>query len=196
MNYRRIQSISYFLIGLLALSAETHARGKKDKATEEEPQDAIEVLGHVPLTGASITRFLTTQHYSSYYLYVEHEGGKTVTLIDVTKASGPVVVADVAYPAGQQSSSLFAVAGTAALVTESQAGPAASSPAQTVHLMDLSDPQHPAVTREFRGVTAMTKDEQRGLIFVAASDGIWILHQSLAFDPEMLKQWLRQVSAP
>jgi hypothetical protein len=42
----------------------------------------------------------------------------------------------------------------------------------------------------------MSRDDQRGLIFVANADGIWILHQELALDPEMLKEWIRQASAP
>ena len=54
--------------------------------------------------------------------------------------------------------------------------------------MDFSDPQHPKVAREFAGVTAITTDD--GLIFLANADGIWILHQTLAEDPEVEKATL------
>jgi hypothetical protein len=62
--------------------------------------------------------------------------------------------------------------------------------------MDLSDLQHPIVAREFRGVTAIAGEGRRGLIFLANSDGIWLLQQSLALDPEILKEWIRQASSP
>ena len=43
------------------------------------------MVGHIPLTGGPVKRFLATQHYSSYYLYAEHENGGNLTLIDITK---------------------------------------------------------------------------------------------------------------
>jgi hypothetical protein len=91
------------------------------------------------------------------------------------------------------SGSLFAVAGTAALVTEAQSGSTSSPASQTVRIMDFSDPRHPKVAREFAGVTAMSRDERRGLIFVANPEGIWILHQSFAEDPEVQKAYAYRV---
>ena len=38
--------------------------------------------------------------------------------------------------------------------------------------------------------------DERGLIFVANGERIWILRQNLALDPQMLEEWLRQVTAP
>src|SRR5271168_2482631 len=90
----------------------------KDKKTKPAPpKDEIEVVGHIPLTNGPVKRFLATQHYSSYYLYAEHEAGGNVTLIDVTKTKQPAVLADVAYAPGSASGSLSVVAGTAALVS-------------------------------------------------------------------------------
>jgi hypothetical protein len=172
------------------------AKTKKVKPAQKDPQDQIKVVGHIPVPGDPITSFVVTQHYSQYYLYAEHQGGKDVTLIDITNTAHPVVLSDVKYPSGEGSASLFAVSGTAALITEGQSSSQAVPASQTIRIMDLSDPQHPAVAREFLGVTAISRDAQRGLIFLANADGVWILQQSLALDPEMLKAWLRQVSAP
>jgi hypothetical protein len=167
------------------------AKTKKVKAVAKAPQDEIQVVGHLPLTGGPVTRFMVTQHYSSTYLYAEHETGANITLVDVTKIDKPVVLADVAYPAGGGSGSLFAVAGTAALVTEPQGPSVPTSPSQNVRIMDFSDPQRPKVAREFEGVTAITSDH--GLIFLANADGIWILRQTLAEDPEVEKAYAHQV---
>jgi hypothetical protein len=180
------------LSGMLLFSTGLEAKDKKVKAAPKEPQDAIEVVGHIPLTNGSVRRFLSTQHYSSYYLYAEHDANKGVTLIDVTKPTRPSVLGDVEYAPGGGSASLFVVAGTAAMVTDQPATAAVSSP-QTIRIMDFSDPLHPKIAREFSGVTAVSRDERRGLIFVADAQGIWILHQNLAEDPEVEKAYAHHV---
>ena len=181
------------LFGIIVLPCAAQSKTKKSKPTPKEPQDEIAVVGHISLTDGPVRRFMTTQHYSSYYLYAERDAGKSVTLIDVTKVARPSVLADVAYPFDGGSGSLFAVAGTAALVTDEHGGPAQASIPQTIRIMDFSDPQHPKVAREFAGVTAMSRDDRRGLIFVANTEGIWILHQTLAEDPEVEKAYANYV---
>lgn len=191
MRSARFSVITLF-VGVLVFSPDALCKGKKKKAPPQDPQDAIEVVGHIPVTGGPVTRFLSTTHYSSYYLYVEHDGSKNVTLIDISKAAQPVVLADIPSSANGGSGSLFAVAGTAALITE----PAGSVPAvkpQTIRIMDFSDPKQPKVAREFAGVTAISRDDQRGLIFLANPEGIWILHQNFALDPEVEKEYARHV---
>jgi len=161
----------------------------KNKSPKADPKDEIEVVGHIPVAGGPVNRFVATQHYSSYYLYAERASGENVTLIDVTKASQPAILGEVAYTPGGGSGSLSAVAGTAALVSSQAATPVAAASPQTVKIMDLSDPQNPKVTREFTGITALSKDDSRGLIFVANADGIWILKQHFALDPEVQKAY-------
>jgi hypothetical protein len=177
---------------LLILAAAAPAKDKKPKTPPKDPQDEIEVVGHVPLTGGAVRRFLPTQHYSSFYLYAEREAGKNVTLIDVTSAVHAAILADVAFPSNA-GASLFAVAGAAALVTEDQAAPTAAAPPQTIRIMDLSDALHPKVAREFTGVTAIARDDRRGLIFLANPEGLWILHQTFAEDPEVRKAYDRYI---
>ena len=149
------------------------------------------MVDHLPLADGAITGFVPTQHYSSYYLYVEHEGGKNLTLIDVTRANRPALLADVTdAPSAGTGTNLFAVAGTAALLTDVPIVATGAAPtARTVRIMDFSDARHPRVSREFTGVTAMSRDERRGMIFLANGDGVWILRQSLATDPEVEKEY-------
>ena len=117
----------------------------------------------------------------------------SVTLIDVTNTNRPAVLADVAYAPNGGSESLSVVAGTAALVTSESGAPGTAKAPQTVRIMDFSDPQNPKIAREFTGVTAMSKDDRRGLIFVANSEGIWILRQHLAEDPDVEKAYANYV---
>ena len=190
MNLRR----PTLLVGIifLVLSPAVEGKGKNKKPPPKDPQDAIEVVGHIPPTGGAVARFLTTQHYSSYYLYVEHGDGKNVTLIDVSQTTQPVVLADILSVPNGGSGSLFAVAGTAALISEQATNVPEATP-QTIRIMDFSDPKQPKLAREFSGVTAMSRDERRGLIFLANTEGIWILHQSFAEDPEIEREYARHV---
>ena len=185
-------TVVFVAVGLLALSPDAQCKDKKKKPPPKDPQDAIEVVGHIPPTGETVARFLTTQHYSSYYLYVEHQGGKNVTLIDVSQTTQPLVLADIPSAPSGGSASLFAVAGTAALISEQTATAPPVNP-QTIRIMDFSDPKQPKVAREFAGVTAMSRDDRRGLIFLANPEGIWILHQDFAEDPEVEREYARHV---
>jgi hypothetical protein len=160
----------------------------KNKKPQADPQDQIDVVGQIPPTGGVVNRFIATQHYSSYYLYAEHPDGK-LTLIDVTKTDHPAVLADVAYAPDSGTGSVSAVAGTAALVSSQPAAPAVAAAPQTIKIMDLSDPKNPKVAREFTGVTALSKDAGRGLIFLANPEGIWILRQHFAEDPEVQRAY-------
>lgn len=187
------RSVALVLLGALALASSAHAKDKKAKIAPAAPKDEIEVVGHIPATNGPVQGFFTTQHYSSYYLYAQHQAGQNVTLIDVTNSAHPALLADVAYTPGGESESLSVVAGTAALVTSQPVSSAASTVPQNIKIMDFSDPQNPKVAHEFTGVTAMTRDEHRGLIFVANTDGIWILHQRLAEDPAVEKAYANYV---
>jgi hypothetical protein len=184
--------IAILALGIaLPLAAPLGAKDKTPKTPNKAPQDTIEVVAQIPAGSGSVRRFLSTDHYSSHYLYAEHDAGGSVTLIDITSANRPVVLGEVAYPAGTGSGSLVVVAGTAALETSS-AAPMPSAP-QTLRIFDFSDPQHPTVSREFNGVTAIDRDDRRGLIFLANAEGIWILHQNRAQDPEVEKAYAHHV---
>jgi hypothetical protein len=182
-----------FARGFLIVAAVASGALAKDKTPKPQPKDTIEVVGHIPLSGSPVVRFQSTQHYSSYYLYAEHDSGAGVTLIDVTKAGHPSILADVPYAPNSSnagSQDLLVVAGTAALVDSGSVTASAASPkTQTLRIMDFSDPQHPTVAREFTGVTAIGRNDARGLIFVANSEGIWILQQHLAEDPAVQKAY-------
>jgi len=192
-SYPRRLHFLMLICSVLAFPASAQSKTKKDKPASNDSKDAIEVVGHVPLSNGPVRRFFTTQHYSGYYLYAERDAGKGVTLIDVSKVSKPVVLSEVAWDSNGGSGSLFAVTGTAAVMTDEQAETKPVDKPQTIRVMDFSDVLHPRVSLEFKGVTAVGRDERRGLIFVANAEGIWILRQTLAYDPEMMKAWERQM---
>ena len=188
MHWNRIGVVG--VAGLLAVGLQ--AKGKKPKSPPKDPQDEIAVASVIELKNHPVRRFIATPHYSRSYLYAEHADG-SLTLIDVTDTAHPSVLAEVPTAGGGPAKAIVAVAGTAALVTDEGCSTQSALPVQTIRIVDFSDPRRPATKREFQGVTAITRDERRGLIFLANQQGIWILQQSLAVDPEVEKEYSRRV---
>lgn len=115
--------------------------------------------------------------------------GNTVTLIDVTNAKAPFLVASAPSPNGQ-ADDLLAIAGTEALAVSAGAEPGGAFPEpETVRIVSFADPEHPTVAREFAGVTAVGRDNQRALVFLANSEGVWILRERLAEDPAVVQAY-------
>jgi hypothetical protein len=86
------------------------------RAMRSASQDHIEVLAHFSLTQGPVNRLLPTHHYSRDYLYTEATGGKMITVIDITDARVPALVAKVSDPTNDESGDLLCVTGTAALI--------------------------------------------------------------------------------
>lgn len=161
----------------------------KDKHRKtNSAQDEIRVLSHVALTAGPVDKLLLTTHYSRNYLYVEYESSAAVTLVDVTKGDSPAVISHVPLTASGGAASLLAVAGNASLVGSGTADPKTLDP-QTIRILSFVDPAHPSVQQEFSNVSSMIRDDRRGLIFLAASDGLWILQERFAEDPVAEAQW-------
>jgi hypothetical protein len=185
----RVTRLCFVLFTSLTLFAVcVFGRNKHPKAQPGLPQDEIQVIAHVPSTGGPVTQFVFTQHYRRDYLYAGHESGKLVSLIDVTDLRHPAVLADMSYPAAGGENMIAAVGNSALVATAPEVSAAPATP-KTFRIMSFADPLHPTVKQEFAGVTAMARDEKRGLIFLANSEGIWVLQQQFAADPQAEKEW-------
>ena len=179
---------------LLTGTAGLYGKDKQPKKQQDDPsRDKITVVAHFPLTGGPVTRLITTQHYDQSYVYAEHESGKTLTLIDVTNAQRPAVLGEVVYPDGASSASVLSATGTVALISDSQAPEAKPGSPQNMRIMDFSDPLHPAVAQEFKGITAIARDTRKNLILLANPDGIWILQQHFGEDPAIERSYAYKV---
>jgi hypothetical protein len=178
------RTIALFLIlcGSYPLSA-------KDKHKPAPPQDQITVAAHLAIPGAPILRFTATRHYDRSYIYAERGPGQPITLLDVTDPAKPIVVSQLDSPA--DTASLIAAAGTAAISTSAPSS-VAKAPAQTIRLMDFSDVAHPKVTQQFENVSAVEKISG-AVTLLANPEGIWILTQRLADDPEIDERYARKV---
>lgn len=185
------QRLTFFILFLLVASL-LDAKNRHTKPSGP-PQDQIAAVARIPITGSPITRLFTTHHYGRDYLYAEHASDNTITLIDTTKIDHPAVLAGISYPAGA-ANNLAAVTGNAALLASAQSpatpsGATAVAIPQTFRIMSFANPLHPDVKQVFTGVTSMSADEKRGLIYLANAGGIWVLQEQYAIDPAFEKSW-------
>jgi hypothetical protein len=175
---------------IAALTAPSGMQAKSLAKPSTGPQDRIDILANLPIAGGPITRVTMTQHYSRSYLYVEH-ASRALTLVDVTDARHPSIVANMDLPANQ-SGSVLAAAGDAALVSSDVSREDAPA-TKTMSIVSFADPAHPQTVKQFANVTSTAMDNRRGLIFVANSEGLWILHRNPAEDPEVQERYAHEV---
>jgi hypothetical protein len=179
--------ITPYLVAIALMSPAARAKSKHDKQASPQPQDQITVEAHIPLPQGAITGFAVTRHYNRRYAYAQRAAGEAPMLIDITRLDAPKVLST---GGDTGSGNLVAVAGTA--VVASAGAPIAAPPKpQTIRIIDYSDAEHPKVTKEFAGVTAISN--QNGVILLANTDGIWILSQKLAEDPDDEVRYARKV---
>ena len=179
--YLMIVSVS-LLIGAPRLSA-----AAKGGSTPRDP-DRIDVIAHFPLSAGIVTQLTTGTHWRKYYLYVDHGPAGPVTVLDVTNPAAPVSAGQLDVPKQEAGGKLSTIVGSAALIT-SPSEPTEQSINQTVTILSFADPEHPAVARQFLGVTSMLKDTSRGLIYLVNSDGLWVLRVEPAADIELQKKY-------
>lgn len=144
--------------------------------------DRIVVIAHTPLSPGVVTELTTGSHWGKDYLYVDRGLAAPVTILNVTNPAAPTKAGELDVPKQDAGGDLSTVTGNVALVDSSQASPTQPTLKRTVTVLSFADPEHPTVARHFSGVTAMLKDNQRGLIYLANSDGLWVLRVITAPD--------------
>jgi hypothetical protein len=179
-----------FLFIIAAVLTPSGAIAKSKAKPESVSQDRIDILANVAVGDGPIARLTMTQHYSRSYLYLEH-ASRTLTLIDITDARHPSIVANVDLPPSA-AGSIVTAAGDAALVSSDAAQPAPPR-SRTMSIVSFADPAHPRTVKQFANVTCTALDDRRGLIFVANDEGLWILHRNPAEDPEVQERYAREV---
>lgn len=189
-RYQRLLFVIF--LGSVLTTATVWGKPKNKHPKQNPPQDQIQVVAHLSLPGKA-SRFLMTKHYSREYLYIEYEAGKTVALIDTTNPGHPAILANMTLGADANAEALLTVTGNAALVMDGPAPAQAFTPGRTIRVMSFADPGHPTVQQEFQNVSAMARDDSRSLIFLANTEGFWILQQQFAMDPAVEAQWEHDV---
>ena len=176
---------------VLAVSLIAAPAGRAEPRQSLSPggaQDAISVIGHVELSGDSARWLLTGVHWRKNYLYLELADRRAMIAVDVTNAAKPVLAGEFSPPDRIPNEHVAAVVGQAVLMTESAAESVFHS-SGTVRVFSFADPAHPKLVREFTHVSAMLKDESRGLTYLTGDGGLWILLDRPARDLQLERQY-------
>jgi hypothetical protein len=160
------------LISLLLLFAFLNVRPSVAASSEEE----IRVLANLPLKGMHVNQMFTQQVENKFYLYLHRPVEDVYALVDVTKPDKPTLVNPNALKGTTPEG---AVGPSPVAITATQEGGASQAggelPAQTVNLVDTSDPKNPKPIKTFKGVTSMYADSARKLVYLVNGDGLWIV---------------------
>jgi len=181
-----VQKLASAALALLTLFV-ARAPGAIAKPRPAKQQPAA-VIGHLLLPGA-VREMVVEERGSKQYLYIEQASQEGFVIIDVTKPSQPKVIQHVAWP-NQASAGKLQMIGEGlalAIAADGDAGRIGSDYAtQSVKVVDLTDPANPQTLQSFSGVTSMVADDGRDLIYIANSEGLWILRQKQQPEP---RQW-------
>ena len=178
--------LNYLTAALLTAGCMTLAGAQHDRAAA---QDRIEVVAHVALPGAAISRIGTSSHWQRNFIELNDDAHKTVTLVDVTDLAHPDIVRRLSV-AGFTDPSVEAMVGDTALVADGAA--IGTAVPKSLSIVNFSDPAHPVTEQKFDNVTAMTK-APGGIVYVTDVNGLWILRQQSAPDKALDAQYKNYV---
>jgi len=113
------------------------------------------------------------------YLYVQQASKQGFMIVDVTKPDKPTLLKRTAEASQATAGNLEMVSPDVAIAEapEKTATTVTSSnrPTETVRVLDMSDPRNPKVLQSFAGVTSILPDGAHGLIYLANTEGLWVL---------------------
>ena len=158
----------------------------EDKPAQSGTQ-RVSVIAHLPIEGAPVTQLIVQEEGGKQYLYVRQASQSAYTIVDVSHANKPKIVKRDTSQLGSGQRLQMIGGGIALSETPDSAGtggvrhelaptkaPAANSP-QSLRVLDMSDPANPKTLQTFEGVTSVLADDSRDLIYIANSEGVWIL---------------------
>ena len=140
------------------------------------------VTGHLYLEGMVVKQIVIDQQGDKSYLYLQRADSNVFVIADVTDPAKPKFLERITLPEAAGSIvNLPAADSDFAIAFAPESGSAAVSsdpgslPMQSVRLLDLTDPRHPIILTTFDGVTSTATDEGRKLVFLANSQGLWVV---------------------
>jgi hypothetical protein len=155
----------------------------------EEKQDTIELIGSVEIHNSNIRNIQSTKHQGMNLLYLEDASNHTVTVVNVTDATRPIITKKIAIPDGL--TSVEALAGEAALLADHSSPVSDNSKTVSVVNLGNSSDHHRMLT--FTDVTAISTADQRGLIYLVDRDGLKILNKKFSSDPKIESEFTKRV---
>jgi len=167
------------LISLLLAGAPSARAGTPAAKQIELP--AV-VIAHLDLPAPPGNQMVLQKQANKRYLYIQQASQQGYTIVEVTQAEFPSFVnRQAASSSGDSSAAKAEAPGQDSEVPETPdtasktAVRSAAGVPETVKVMDLSDPEHPATRQTIKNVTSLLADGGRGILYVANDEGLWVL---------------------
>jgi hypothetical protein len=148
------------------------------------PMVQSKVTGHLYLEGMAVKQIVIDRQSDKSYLYLQRADSNVFVIADVTDPAKPKFLERITLPEAADSIvNLPAIDSDFAMAFAPESGSAAVSsspdpsslPTQSVRLLDVTDPRRPIILTTFDGVTSTATDEGRKLVFLANSQGLWVV---------------------
>jgi hypothetical protein len=179
MNNRVSKVSSVLIAGLLAIVNAAAPVAWAGRGGEKPKGQAAEIIGRVDLAGKPVTSMVLVEKDKKKYLYIRLGSSAGLSVVDVTSSGKARVIETTAVPNREADGELLPFADTRAMILTTAEGPATSRAVGTdskmVTILDVDNPANPTVARKFAGVTSLVTDSDRGLIYIANADGLWIV---------------------
>ena len=154
----------------------------QDKPAKKPTDVPATVIAHLPLPQATGNQMLLQKENGKNYLYVQQASRQGFMIVDVTKPESPNLLKRTAESSQATAGTLEMVSPDVAIAAAPERKPttltSSNRPAETVRVLDMSDPRDPKTLQEFSGVTSVLPDGGHGLIYLTNNEGLWILRYS------------------
>lgn len=150
-----------------------------EDSTKKSTDVPATVIAHLPLPLATGSQMFLQKDEGKSYLYVQQASKQGFMIVDVSKPDMPRLLKHSAEVSQATAGNLEMVSPGIAIASAPEKKPttltSTSHPAQTVRILDLSDPRKPQVLEQFNGVTGVLPDGNHGLIYLTNNEGLWVL---------------------
>jgi len=176
-GFRAAHSILLIALFLAAAVAPGAGAGTTTPKSIELP---ARVIAHLPLATPPGNQMVLQKQGDKRYLYIQRESKQGYIIVEVTQPEfASFVIREAPSNANDSTTARIEVGGQdvpevpdAASKTSIRSIPGA---AETVKVLDVSDPEHPTTLQTLKNVTSFLADGSRGIFYVTNDDGLWVL---------------------
>jgi hypothetical protein len=184
MSNLRAQLERYLLVLSFLLFPAALAGANDQPATKPTDVPAT-VIAHLPLPESTGSEMMLQKEHGKQYLYVQQAGKPGYMVVDVSHPDAPALLKRAAGSNQATEGDLKMVTPNVAIAEAPEKTPdtltSTKHLTETVRVLDLTDPKSPKTLETFANVTSTLADGRHGLLYVANSDGLWVLRYNHPF---------------
>src|SRR5215469_9320015 len=185
----RVALLLLLIVSLFTPSAYARNHEQKHKQQQQPKVVGIYLIGHLPLSETTVSHISAMSDSRRELLQLTDATQRTLTVVDVTMPEQPKLVGQVQLPADLANSALQTRIGDTDVFAATENPSSDRRDSRSITLVDFANPSNPKTVQKFENVTAVWMDRDRELIYLANSEGLWILQVYSAADKRAEEQF-------